>query len=241
MAHLVRSNGSTYQIADFNPTTGAFLGNYTWQGLSVNSTWSRGQAWGIYGFAQAYEATGNVAFLTESEKIANYFVKNLPSNDVPYWDFSAPVTATTPRDTSAAAVAADGLMLLATDAATAGQRAYYTTWAADILGSLSASYLAPASGEADLIDGSGDVPANSEVDTALIFGDYYFTEALLRLEDHYDRLPGWSLYGDSAPLAKSAADFLPSSGATPVPEPSSALFFGGSMLALLLRRRAARS
>jgi hypothetical protein len=222
------------------------LANYTWQGQSVNSTWSRGQAWGIYGFAQAYDATGNPAFLTEAEEIATYFIRNLPSDDVPYWDFSATPGPTTPRDTSAAAVAADGLLMLSGLATTAGQRDTYLTWGGTILGSLTASYLAPSTGEAVLTDGSGDVPAGSEVDTELILGDYYFTEAIDRLQDVYNRKPDWSLYG-GGPLVASpltevvrTAAFTPIGG-SPVPEPSSTLIFGGSLLALALRwRRAAR-
>ena len=217
LTRLVRSGGSTYQIADFNPTTGAFLGNSTWQGLSVTSTWARGQAWGIYGFAQAYEATGNAAFLNASEVLAFYFAKNLPSDGVPYWDFSATPGPTTPRDTSAAAIAADGMMMLSQDATTASIRSYYLTQAQNILGALDASYLAPASGEAVLIGGTGDDPHNSEVNTALIFGDYYFTEALLRLQNYYNGAPGWTLYGGSPapPLASEPSH----AGAVPEPSP----------------------
>jgi unsaturated chondroitin disaccharide hydrolase len=194
IANLVRSNGGTHQIANFDPTTGALLNNDTVQGLSVNSTWSRGQAWGLYGFVQAYQATGNPAFLAEAENLAAYFFKHLPSDYVPYWDFNASATSTTPRDTSAAAIAADGLVILSTVAKTKVQRVTYLTEAKDILGSLSTNYLAPASGEAVLIDGSDNVPGDYEVNTALIFGDYYFAEGLLRLQDALEGNPGWALY-----------------------------------------------
>ena len=195
IAHHVRLNGSTWQLADFNPATGAFLEHYAVQGLSVSSTWSRGQAWGVYGFAQAYQATGNPAFLSQAERLAAYFFKHLPSDYVPYWDFNAPANSATPRDTSAAAIAADGLVMLATLASTQAERTKYLAEARDIVGSLSASYLAPSRGEAVLAHGSGDVPGNSEIDTALIYGDYYFTEALLRLRNVLAGKPGWALYG----------------------------------------------
>ena len=159
----------------------------------------------------------------------------MPANDVPYWDFSAPASSTTPRDTSAAAIAADGLMMLSQDATTTSERNFFLGEAANILSSLTTSYLAPTSGEAVLTDGTGDDPHNSEVDTALIFGDYYFTEALLRLQDYYDSEPGWSLYGGSS-LALAAGPLY----ASAVPEPSSTLIFGGSVLALVIRRRARR-
>ena len=214
ITYLVRSNGSTYEMADFNPTTGAFIANYTYAGLSVNSTWSRGQAWALYGFVQAYHNTKNPAFLTTAEQLAAYFFNNLPPDHVPYWDFDAPASPTTPRDTSAAAIGADGLIMLSTVAATQAERATYLKEAREILASLSVSYLAPASGEAVLTDGTDSVPGNDEVDTALIFGDYYFTEALLRLQYVDEGKAAWWLYNESPSTVLAAASEAAS------PEPS---------------------
>jgi hypothetical protein len=114
---------------------------------------------------------------------------------VPPWDFDAP--GSQPVDTSAAAIAADGLVMLSTVAGTLG--ASYLQDAENILGSLSSNYLdLNPSGESVLIDG---FPGNGGTNTALIYGDYYFTEALLRLQNVLDGKPDWVLY-------------------TPVPEPS---------------------
>jgi unsaturated chondroitin disaccharide hydrolase len=194
--NLVRLDGSTFQLANFDPTTGALLSQGTFAGYSDSSTWARGQAWALYGFVQAYQTSGNPAFLTTAEDVANYFVSHLPANDIPPWDFDAP--GTPPVDTSAAAIAADGLVMLSTVAGTQG--ASYLSDAENILGSLSSNYLdLGASGESVLIDGyPGGLDATN---TALIYGDYYFTEALLRLQDVLDGKPGWVLY-------------------SPVPEPS---------------------
>ena len=151
---------------------------------------------------QAYQATGNPTFLSTAENIANYFFTHLPKDFVPYWDFDAPVTPTTPRDTSAAAIAADGLIMLSTVAG-GSLAATYLREAKDILGSLSSSYLDrlqndPAhDGLAVLIDGSDNVPSNNGVDTSLIWGDYFFTEALLRLRN--DLHPQWTLYDPAVP------------------------------------------
>src|SRR5206468_10719843 len=106
IANLIRDHGSTFQRADFDPSTGALIKQQTYQGYSDSSTWARGQAWAMYGFTEIYQETGNQAFLSAAETTANYFLSHLPSDLVPYWDFNAPVTATTPRDTSAAAIAA---------------------------------------------------------------------------------------------------------------------------------------
>ena len=110
-ANLVRSNGSTYQLANFNPTTGAPASPEYYQtgGLSATSVWARGQAWALYGFVQAYQTSDNPAFLKTAEGIANYFVGHLPkTTDIPPWDFDAPASPTPAVDTSAAAIAADG-------------------------------------------------------------------------------------------------------------------------------------
>ena len=195
--NLVRLDGSTFQVADFNPTTGTLMSRGTFSGYSDSSTWARGQAWGLYGFVQAYQTSGNPAFLMTAENLANYFVDHLPSNFISPWDFDAPTPA--PVDTSAAAIAADGLIMLSTVAGTAVLRASYLQDAEDILGSLSSNYLdLNPNGEAVLIDG---FPGNGGTNTALIYGDYYFTEALLRLQNVLDGKPGWVLY-------------------SPVPEPS---------------------
>ena len=187
--NLVRSDGSTFEVADFDPTTGALLSQGTFAGFSDSSTWARGQAWALYGFVQAYQTSDNPAFLTTAEEVASYFVDHSPANGIPPWDFDAP--GTQPVDTSAAAIAADGLVMLSTVAGTSALKAEYLMDAENILGSLSSLYLGPASGESVLFDG---FPGNGGTNTALIYGDYYFTEALLRLQDVLDGKPGWVLY-----------------------------------------------
>ena len=118
--NLVRSDGSTVEVADFNPTTGALLSQTTFAGYSNTSTWARGEAWALYGFVQAYQTSDNPAFLTTAEDVANYFVGELVGDDtwIPPWDFDAP--GTQPVDTSAAAIAADGLVMLSTVAGSLG-------------------------------------------------------------------------------------------------------------------------
>ena len=193
--NLVRTNGSTFQVADFNPTTGALMSQGTFAGYSDNSTWARGQAWALYGFVQAYQTSDNPAFLNTAEEVANYFVGQLLANNtwIPPWDFNAP--GTQPVDTSAAAIAADGLVMLSTVAGTSALKMQYLQDAENILGALSSNYLGPTSGEAVLFDG---FPGNGGTNTALIYGDYYFTEALLRLQDVLDGKPGWVLYSPTA-------------------------------------------
>jgi unsaturated chondroitin disaccharide hydrolase len=185
--------GSTYEVAIFNKTTGALTSQETFAGYSNSSTWARGEAWALYGFVQAYQTSDNPAFLATAEEIANYFVGQLMTEGswVPPWDFDAP--GTQPVDTSAAAIAADGLVMLSTVLGSAGAGAGYLSDAENILGTLSSDYLAKSSGsEAVLLDGYTGM--TSGTNTSLIFGDYYFTEALLRLQDVLDGGSGWVLY-----------------------------------------------
>ena len=206
-ADFVRTNGSTFELDNFNPMTGALLSHGTFAGYSNASTWARGQAWALYGFVQAYQTSDNPAFLTTAEKVANYFVGHLPKDDVPYWDFNAPVTPTTPVDTSAAAIAADGLVMLSTVAGTSALKTSYLKDAENILGSLTSGFLGPRSGESVLFDGY--TGSTSGVNTALIYGDYYFTEALLRLQDVLDGRPDWVMYTPAGkdPLVATAGLF----------------------------------
>jgi unsaturated chondroitin disaccharide hydrolase len=155
---------------------------------------------------QAYQTSGNPAFLMTAEDLANYFVGQLLADGtwIPPWDFNAP--GSQPVDTSAAAIAADGLVMLSTVAGTSALRASYLLDAESILGSLSSSYLdLSASGESVLI---GGFPGNGGTNTALIYSDYYFTEALLRLQNVLDGEPGWVLYGPTVPEPSTWAMML---------------------------------
>src|ERR1700733_15740812 len=126
---------SSSQLSDFNPVTGAAESPQYYQtgGLSATSVWARGQAWALYGFVQAYQTSGNPAFLITAEDVANYFVGQLAADDtwIPPWDFNAP--GAQPVDTSAAAIAADGLVMLSTVAGTSALKAMYLLDAENIL------------------------------------------------------------------------------------------------------------
>jgi unsaturated chondroitin disaccharide hydrolase len=181
MANHVRADGSTYQIVNYNPTTGAIKSKSTKQGYNTESTWSRGQAWAVYGFTMAYRETGDARFLDTARKTADYFIAHLPSDQVPYWDFELPSASGQPRDSSAAAIAASGLIELSQRETDAQRGAAYLSAARDILTSLSSpAYLAEGTtNKAILLHGTQNKP-DGKYDRGLIYGDYYFVEALLR-------------------------------------------------------------
>jgi unsaturated chondroitin disaccharide hydrolase len=179
-ADHVRPDGSTYQIVNYDPRSGAVRSKATRQGLSRDSTWSRGQAWAVHGFATAYRETGDERLLETARRTADWFVEHLPADRVPYWDFDA-ARSGEPRDSSAAAIAASGLVELGRHDPDPARGRRYVGAARDILASLASGYLArgPAV-EAVLLHGTYNRP-DGRADSGLVWGDYYLLEALLRL------------------------------------------------------------
>ncbi|KAJ5980410.1 hypothetical protein N7481_007708 [Penicillium waksmanii] len=110
--HHIRDDHSTFHVVNFDSEDGSVKAKFTNQGFSDSSCWARGQAWGILGFMQTFEWTKETSFLVTARELADYFIAHLPEDGVPYWDFTAPITEASPRDTSAAVVAACGMLLL---------------------------------------------------------------------------------------------------------------------------------
>jgi hypothetical protein len=108
---LVRADGSTSQAANFNRRTGRVLSIGTHQGLSDRSTWSRGEGWAVYGFAQTAVDLQDRGLLRVALRVARFIASHLPSGGVPRWDYAAPAGA--PLDVSAGVISAAGLFHLA--------------------------------------------------------------------------------------------------------------------------------
>ena len=176
-----RPDNSCFHIVCYDAETGRVTGQRGGQGYSAASAWSRGQSWALYGFTMCYRETGDPSYLDRAVKCAEYFINHprLPEDLVPYWDYDAP------RDASAAAITASALLELA-KYAPGKEKSYYGT-ARKILTSLASDrYLIPAGKKCGfLIDHSvGSKPSGSQVDVPIIYGDYYFLEALLRLKNY---------------------------------------------------------
>jgi unsaturated chondroitin disaccharide hydrolase len=182
IASHVRLDGSTYHVVDFDPATGAILSRETHQGYGAETTWARGQAWGLYSFTMTYRESGESRFLDAARNLADFFLANLPTDRVPYWDFDAPDIPNEPRDSSAAAIALSGLLELSTLETDPLRRDTYLAEAEAILDSLtSAAYLSDGAVSSGLLlHGTGNKPANKSVDVSLIYGDYYLVEAMVR-------------------------------------------------------------
>lgn len=178
-----RSDYSTYHVIDYDTITGQVLNKHTHQGLAHESAWSRGQAWGLYGYTMCYRETKLPEFLEQAKRIENYMFthRNMPEDLVPYWDFDAPGIPDEPRDASAASVSASALYELS--GYVPEKAADYLAKANKILESLSSpAYRSPLNENRGflLLHSTGSKPSNSEVDVPLVYADYYFLEALLR-------------------------------------------------------------
>ena len=197
MHHQVRKDYSCFHIIYYDKKTGKPIKGETSQGYSDNSAWSRGQAWGIYGFTMCYRETKDKRFLKTAEKMADFYLDhpNLPSDKVAWWDFNAFQEGYTPgirsnackmvnnyRDASAAACVASALLELSTYSKGSKSKKYLES-AKQILHALgSTNYRAELGKNANfiLMHSVGAVPHNSEIDVPLTYADYYFIEALHR-------------------------------------------------------------
>lgn len=177
-----RSDGSTYHVVSYDSVTGAILAKETHQGYAHESVWARGQAWAIYGFTMAYRETGQKEFLITAEVAANWYLKHLPDDGIPFWDFQAPLIPNEPRDASATAITASALFELTGLTKSRSLKSKYRDAAQRMLASLCRQpYLAEGSASMGIINhATGNWPSKSEIDVSLIYGDYYFIEALVR-------------------------------------------------------------
>lgn len=179
---LVRPDFSTYHVAVFDTLSWQFLKAVTHQGYADDSQWARGQAWGIYGYAMCFRETGRENFLSTAQKLADVFIERLPEDGVPYWDFDDPMIPDAPKDASAAAVAACGMLQLAESSSDQKLVIKYKKAAISIIEKLSSEeYQSGDLNQAILLHSTGNHPKGSEIDTPIIYADYYFMEALLRL------------------------------------------------------------
>lgn len=183
MKNHYRPDYSSYHVVDYDTATGQVRKKQTAQGYADESAWARGQAWGLYGFTMCYRETKNKTYLQQAEHIASFILNhsNLPKDLAPYWDFNAPNIPNEPRDASAAAIMASALYELSTYSKNGK---WYRIKADTILESLTNYYRSPVGENRGfiLLHSTGSKPANSEVDVPLIYADYYYLEALLRMK-----------------------------------------------------------
>lgn len=187
LKYSYRPDGSTWHTFFMAPD-GSPLRGETCQGYKNDSFWARGQAWGVYGGILAWRETQSEEALEAFRKATGFFASRLPQDLVPCWDMIFTPESGEERDSSAAAIAACGL-LEAARLLGGGEGEAYRLLAKQILGSLARNYQpqTPAPGAGQLLHGtySKKSPYNTCTpegeDEFTSFGDYFYMEALTRL------------------------------------------------------------
>jgi len=195
MKNHYRPDFSSYHVVDYDTLTGSILDKATCQGFTDESSWSRGQSWGLYGFVVCYRYTKDPQYLSFAENIAGFLLNhpNMPDDKIPYWDYNAPdrdlvaewkydpsLYPEILRDASAAAILSSALFELSEYSAANGVK--YREAASSILKSLQTpKYFESEKNKYFILDHCvGSLPHGAEIDKPLIYADYYFLEAVLR-------------------------------------------------------------
>ncbi len=183
---LVRGDGSTAHEGIFDLETGEFLKQTTQQGHRGDSCWSRGLAWAMYGFSTAYEYSRDPRFLQTASACTDYYITHTPADGVPPWDYNAPAGNRMLIDTSAAAVAAAGMLRLCRLVSDPMKGHFYWSTAIRILRTLCADHLAKDDTEWEgiLKGGVYHVHKGLGVEESVMWGEYYFVESLAEALRH---------------------------------------------------------
>lgn len=183
MNQIVRPDGSVNHIGVFDSTNGELIETPAGQGYASGSSWSRGQAWAIYGFALSYLHTGKTDYLETAKNVAHYFISEVAKSDwIPVVDFRAPQEPVM-IDTSAGMCAACGLLEISKHV-DEYEKALYIDAAINILQATEEKYAIWDTEKDGLIDYStGSYHEEKWTEVPIIYADYYFVEAILRLLD----------------------------------------------------------
>ena len=180
MKNAVRPDGSVIHILHYDVVTGEVLESFGGQGYGVGSAWSRGQAWAIYGFTMSYLATRKQEYLDTAKRVAHYFLANAALSDyVPLLDFRSP-KAPVLYDSTAGAITASALLTIAKEVPYLEQR-LYREGAVRILKALEEK-CCDWSQDTDLILAKGAEAYRYQEQKYIVYGDYYFLEALRKLK-----------------------------------------------------------
>lgn len=176
----VREDGSVYHIVNHNPENGEITDYPCGQGRSANSAWSRGQAWAIYGFAISYIHTKDASYLDTAKKAAHYFISAVSDDYLPRCDFRS---AENPifYDSTAGMIAVCGLLEIANNVSDFEKNMYYSS-ALKLMCAAEKNFCDfDCNTDGVLTMGTESYGAGTRKNVPIIYGDYFFAEALARL------------------------------------------------------------
>lgn len=181
-----RADYSCWHVVSYDTITGQPEKKHTRQGYSHESSWSRGEAWALYGYVMMYRETQQKHYLAHAKKVANYILTHprMPEDGIPYWDYDAPDIPDTYRDASAGAIMASAFIELSTMIQGELSRKCLMMAETQLKTLTSPEYLAEpgTNGNFILKHSVGSLMEHSEVDVPLTYADYYYVEALLRYQ-----------------------------------------------------------
>lgn len=179
---FVREDGTVPHIVRFDAETGEKLENLGGQGKAPDSIWSRGQAWAIYGFALSYRETGELRYLEAAKNNAIWFMEHLPEDLVPYWDFCTEDEDKHVKDSSAACCAASGMIEIASLTQDSEEKERFLAMGVRLLESMIEHCACFDQSTQGIIRyGTVSYPVNRHVNVPIIYGDFFFVEALAKL------------------------------------------------------------
>ncbi|MEJ1240102.1 glycosyl hydrolase [Chryseolinea sp. T2] len=237
--------GRTAHECIFNINDGNFRCPNAQQGFSGFTTWTRGLAWAMCGFAEELEFLGSTNYLTElasdgdelilallkaATATCDFYIKHSSSDGIPYWDTGAPQLHRLgdytqrpaephndfePVDSSAAAIAAQGLLRLGRflQIADPAKGQHYVQAGLTVARTLlSDAYLSLTQNHQGLLlhsvyhrpNGWDNIPSGRTVpcDESSMWGDYHARELILYLQRLIKKEPYLSFY---TPLGKHPA------------------------------------
>lgn len=179
MKHFVREDFSVKHIVEFNPVTGEYVKSYGGQGYAEGSSWTRGQAWAVYGFTLSYIHTKEEKYLICAKNIADYFIKNIPDSMRIPVDFMQPSDCKL-EDSTAAAIAACGMLEIANHVEESEKKHYHDA-AVKLLKTLYNERCNWSEESDNILEKCTAAFHDKEHEFSIIYGDYYFIEAIWKL------------------------------------------------------------
>lgn len=187
----VRDDGSVVQSSTLDPFDGHVIRTHTHKGYSDTSTWGRAQTWAmLYSAHAAVMRPSNPRWSDIAQRTTDWWIANVPSGLISYWDFDDPTIPDAERDTAATAMAVASALRLAhalgdTDGAS------YRAFAERTARALAEQYVTPTAADdprpVGMLTGgcftlrstvrAQDAATNVE----LVFGSYFLLESLMIL------------------------------------------------------------
>ena len=182
MKYFVREDGSVRHIVEFEPETGEYVTNYGGQGYAEGSSWSRGQAWAIYGYALAYRHTGKKEYLETAKKVAHYFMANIKEDGTVLLDFRQPKEPVW-EDGCGACVAASGLLEIAGEVSEI-ESDLYRNAAVRILKNIDEKHCCYDESNDSFVLNCSAAYECKEHHVTMVYADYYYVESIMKLQGY---------------------------------------------------------